>query len=174
MRYLKFILFSVYIILTILLLLLNFNRCSRVISSTPTVSEDTVARGDVVEVAEKIGGRGKLKVTLLWDFHADIDLHVKQPNGEKIYFQRKVDPITGGALDVDNQSGGYGSAENIFWENPPSGEYEVIVKYYKGSNSGFESGDCQVIVFNGNASPQRYTIRMTEKGQVEQVTKIVI
>lgn len=129
---------------------------------------------DAVRQAEQVGNNGELKVTLLWNFEGDIDLHVMQPNSKEIWYKNKVDNSTGGALDVDNRSGGRGSAENIYWQNPPQGQYKVALKYYGKSNTtgNIGSGTCSVVVFQPGKQPKTYKVNMAQKGQVAQVCTI--
>lgn len=42
-------------------------------------------RGEAPVRPEDVGGDGDIKITLLWDFPGDLDLHVMQPNGEEIW-----------------------------------------------------------------------------------------
>ena len=176
MKTLKASLFSVYTLL-IVLLLLNFNKNKTATSSgsidSPVEPVDTI---DVVRKAEKVGNNGALKVTLLWNFEGDIDLHVKQPNNKEIYYDHKKDTSTGGALDVDNQNGGNGSAENIYWAKPPKGEYTIQLVYYQQSKSTgvVGSGICKVVVFQEGKAPQTYTTEMSEVKEKKNIVKIKI
>jgi hypothetical protein len=206
MKALSAVLASIYVILVILLLLSNCHGCHRTSSTSPrtdtvvetridTVVEtrvDTVVRvdtireqpqpqprprqDDAVRQAEQVGNNGELKITLLWDFQADIDLHVLQPNGKEIWYKNKTDNSTGGALDVDHRSGGRGAAENIFWQNPPRGQYKVALKYYgKSKNTGqMESGVCTVVVFQPGKQPKTYKVKMVQKDQIEQVCTVIL
>lgn len=128
-----------------------------------TVADDS----DLVAEASEIGGNGDLKVTLLWDFPGDIDLHVEQPNGKQIYFMNKNDSQTGGSLDVDNRIGGAGSAENIFWENAPQGTYRVWIHYYGPSkNSGQTgSGTCNVVLMRKGQQARTFQTNMSSLGE---------
>ena len=174
MRKLKFILVSVYVILIVLLLL--FARgCKRI---TPNLNPEPVTPVDTtnaVEQAEEIGQTGDLKVTLLWNFYADIDLHIKTPGGEEIYYKNRNDSC-GGELDVDNRSGGVDSAENIYWANPPRGEYQVSLVYYGKSeaNGKAESGSCKVVVFQKNKEPMTFTIVMYNPGDRKNVCTVTV
>lgn len=132
----KTALISIYVILLLLFLLACFRTCRRQDAET----------GSVEERAEEIGHDGRLKITLLWDFPGDIDLHVREPNGFEIYFEDKRDVRTGGFLDVDNRIGGVGSAENTYWETPPSGRYSVWLVYYSAPDNHRTGGPCTVIV----------------------------
>jgi hypothetical protein len=195
MKSLKTILGFIYPILIILLLLNNCNGCNREETSSPSpppsipptdsiqtppvpesddVEIDTTAT-EVVRQAESIGSTGALKVTLLWNFHADIDLHVKQPNGKVIYYKDKKDTATGGYLDVDNREGGNGAAENIFWNEPPTGQYMVALNYYGKSQSGkAESGTCTIVVFQEGREPAAYNVNMSTLKEFRNIVLINI
>ena len=144
MKGLKIILGIIYPILIILLLLSNCNRHKaggdqeNITEDSTTVKEEQVdtdtAQVDTVQAvreARNTGQTGDLKVTLLWDFYGDIDLHVMQPTGLEIYYSYPQDAVTGGALDVDNRDGGEGSAENIFGPIPPRGSIKCICTIFK-------------------------------------------
>jgi hypothetical protein len=87
-------------------------------------------------VAVKVGDP---QFTLIWDTKGvDIDLHVIEPRGDRIYFGHR-NGGQGGELDVDN-TWGYGP-ENIYWllrsrgkkkvlGPGPTGEYKWSVHYY--------------------------------------------
>ena len=138
------------------------------------VERDTTAT-EVVRQAESIGSTGALKVTLLWNFHADIDLHVKQPNGKVISYKEKKDTSTGGYLDVDNREGGDGAAENIFWNEPPTGQYLVALNYYGKSQSGkAESGTCTIVVFQEGREPVAYNVNMSTLKECKNIVLINI
>lgn len=97
-------------------------------------------------------GSGSLKVTLSWSFYADIDLHVIEPNGNRIYYIDRTSS-TGGYLDRDDRDGGSGAVENIYWENAPDGTYTIVLDYFgrSASHSMSQSGVCKVtLLCNGN------------------------
>ena len=177
MKTLKTVLFSTYALLAILLLInYNTNKTEASTRSSDTLTEEPVDTADVVRTAEKVGNNGALKVTLLWNFEGDIDLHVKQPNNKEIYYDHKNDASTGGALDVDNQNGGNGSAENIYWARPPKGEYTIQLVYYQQSKSTGVVGSviCKVVVFQEGKAPQTYTTEMSEVKETKTIIKIKI
>ena len=177
MKTLKIVLFSTYALLAILLLInYNTNKTEASTRSSDTLTEEPVDTADVVRTAEKVGNNGALKATLLWNFEGDIDLHVKQPNNKEIYYDHKNDASTGGALDVDNQNGGNGSAENIYWARPPKGEYTIQLVYYQQSKSTgvVGSGICKVVVFQEGKAPQTYTTEMSEVKETKTIIKIKI
>lgn len=130
----------------------------------------------LISAAGQIGGSGDLKITLLWDFPGDIDIHVKQPSGRFINFRNKKDRASGGWLDVDNMRGGRGSAENVFWAKPPQGNYEVSLHYYQRSTATGEAGSgvCNVVVMRKGMEPQTFRVRMNSVGQSSSVTSFTI
>lgn len=113
-----------------------------------------------------IGGSGDLKVTLMWNFLADLDLHIVEPDGNHIFYGNKRNEHSTGFLDVDNREGGTGAAENVYWEHVPQGAYEIRVKYYgHAERSGVaESGEAVVYVIYANRT-QEYRITMNNVGQ---------
>lgn len=117
------------------------------------------------------GGMGKLKITLLWDFYGDIDLHVVEPSGNTIFHRKKIGD-TGGRLDIDRTTGGVGSAENIYWADvPPSGDYKVYLHFYrKSSNQEPSSGVCRVYVFKDGVQVGAYDKMMQTQNEKQLVT----
>ncbi|MBQ8462682.1 MAG: hypothetical protein IJ544_01010 [Prevotella sp.] len=170
MKAMRIILVLVYVLLIILLLLgllLNCRGCS--LPHLPDGPDDVL----------NIGGNGDLKVTLQWEFYADIDLHVVEPSGEEIDYTHKHSR-SGGELDVDDTSGGRGSAENIFWQsNPPRGQYQVSLVYYAEKTSHPENerhGDCKVTILLKDHQPQVFNIHMSPNNlrQAVPVTTITV
>lgn len=109
----------------------------------------TGAVADSIKERVKTAGgsvTGVLRISLAWQNSDDLDLHVIEPNGYKIYYgnKRTLSP-SGGMLDVDMNAGGVISedpVENVTWENMPKmeGRYKVIVNNfsYRGAqNPGF-------------------------------------
>ena len=184
MKQLKTILGFVYPFLIILLLLSNCRGCKQNISQrrgdypvdSIRTAREPVDSVSVVEQAQNTGQTGNLKITLLWNFQGDIDLHVTQPNGKTIYYKNAKDTSTGGSLEVENRKGGWGSAENIFWEIPPKGKYRVKLVYYKESQSTgiAESGTCSVVVFQQGKSPKTYNVVMNSVKETKNVVTINI
>jgi hypothetical protein len=74
-------------------------------------------------------GYGDIQITLTWDNKADLDLHVIDPFGEEIYWEKKKS-VSGGILDVDNING-YGP-ENVYWNkgSAPPGKYIIVVHHF--------------------------------------------
>jgi hypothetical protein len=76
--------------------------------------------------------RGRLDITLAWNSHADLDLHVVCPGGE-ISFSSRTE--CGGALDHDANGGSTRledrPVEHVSWtSDPPAGHYRVVVVLY--------------------------------------------
>lgn len=85
----------------------------------------------IKEKVKRAGGNvtsAKLRVSLAWFNYDDLDIHVYEPNGNRIYFGNK-----GNKLDVDMNAGGSRSrepVENVSWTTVPDGKYEVVVNQY--------------------------------------------
>ncbi len=194
MKALKTILGAVYVILILLLLLTNRN-CQGYGSQNggsgagngieeiqpgqgtlPGAQPEPNDTTGMVRQARETGNSGNLKVTLLWSFQGDIDLHITQPNGVTICHSKAKDPDTGGFLDVDNLAGGENSAENIYWENPEKGKYKVKLVYYQASKKTkiAESGICTVVVFQEGKSPQTYEVPMNNVKDQKNVVNVII
>jgi len=86
-------------------------------------------------------GEGDVQVTLLWGGTADLDLHVRDPNNEEIYFGQRTSS-SGGSIDHDDTAGTAAThVENVFWPAgaAPSGNYEAwVVNYGGGVTESFE------------------------------------
>lgn len=71
-----------------------------------------------------------ITIRLDWSKHSsntDIDLHVVDPSGEKIFFQHMYS-ASGGYLDRDDTVGP--GPEHVRWTNAPAGLYKIYVHYY--------------------------------------------
>lgn len=118
-------------------------------------------------------GTGDVQVTLQWSGEADLDLHVIDPAGEEIYSGHMFSS-SGGMLDGDvNWPCGPGPApvENVFWPRggAPSGEYRVLVNYYRDCK---DQGpvDWTVMVRVGGNLVATQTGRISEGQTVHAVT----
>lgn len=83
--------------------------------------------------------RGDMNVALAWDTDVDLDLTVVCPDGARINYINREAASCGGALDVDIRSfraSGPAPVENVFFANPPPGEYRVGVHLFSGNAAG--------------------------------------
>lgn len=74
---------------------------------------------------------GIITVSMLWSTTDDMDLHVRTPSGEEIFYSNSV--AAGGELDVDMQVGEPYVAhpvENIYFTAPQHGTYKVWIDNY--------------------------------------------
>lgn len=97
--------------------------------------------GDVTdsikERVKRAGGNveGDFRCSLSWFNYDDLDIHIIEPNGNRIYFSRKQSG-TGGTLDVDMNAGGGNSrnaVENITWQDERTmlpGGYKLLIHNY--------------------------------------------
>lgn len=102
----------------------------------------------IAERVKQAGGRvdGELRTSLSWSNFDDLDIHVFEPNGDRIYFHNKRSYQTGAQLDVDMNAGLTHSrtpVENIIWplkDKMLEGNYTVQVNNYcqrETKDSGF-------------------------------------
>ncbi|GAA0560629.1 hypothetical protein GCM10010172_49710 [Paractinoplanes ferrugineus] len=90
----------------------------------------------IKEKVKRAGGNvtGKLRVSLSWFNHDDLDLHVFEPDGTHIWYQEKRDK-----LDVDMNAHGPFSrepVENVTWAHQVAdGEYRIEVNQYRKRDS---------------------------------------
>lgn len=85
---------------------------------TDSIKEKVKAAGGNVTNA-------KLRVSLAWFNHDDLDIHVREPSGNHIYFGNKSYK-----LDVDMNAGGGSTrtpVENVSWTTVADGKYEIVV-----------------------------------------------
>lgn len=103
---------------------------------TSVYDQKRITEIDVI-IAETGANIGPVTVSLLWNTRDDLDLHVTSPSGDTIYYGNKRGS-SGGVLDVDRQAGSFvdNPVENIYWENPPSGNYTVVVNVYTKRSTG--------------------------------------
>jgi hypothetical protein len=103
----------------------------------------------IKERVKAAGGNvsGILRCSLSWFNHDDLDIHVIEPNGNRISFRSKRSS-TSGVLDVDMNAGGGTTrtpVENIVWTDPrlmKEGRYKLTVNQFsrrETSNVGFDA-----------------------------------
>jgi hypothetical protein len=80
---------------------------------------------------------GGVQVTIRWDSGADIDLYVRDPSGEAVFYNKEHrKTAVGGHLDHDARGDcrpeqDHPRIENAYWPNPaPSGHYGVELHYF--------------------------------------------
>ena len=85
----------------------------------------------IKEKVKKAGGNvttAKLRISLAWHNFDDLDIHVYEPSGNRIYFANK-----GNKLDVDMNAGGGRTrepVENVSYTSVPDGVYRVDINQY--------------------------------------------
>ncbi len=129
----------------------------------------------IKERVKAAGGKvdGELRVSLSWFNYDDLDLHVIEPNKNKIYFSSKVSN-TSGTLDIDQNAGSAATrnaVENIVWSNKAKmlvGDYKVIVNNFnkrETSNVGF----IVQVECNGEIFDFEHKISPPNKGDISVV-----
>lgn len=117
---------------------------------------DRYGASEVLEVTYMSAGSGVLQVSLSWDQENDVDLHLIEPNGEKIYYGYDYSD-NGGELDVDSNPNcniDNINNENIFYEDDDdviieAGEYEVLVDLYANCGIAGETNYTITAYYNG-------------------------
>jgi hypothetical protein len=112
-------------------------RCSPVAQVVAPPRPDDSTRAQM-----RGGHRGKLQIILAWDDRNDLDLHIRCPDNEELFFGNRQ--ACGGEQDIDaNAKEILATAmpvETIFWSDPPPGTYKIIVDPFdmrEGSSSAF-------------------------------------
>ena len=113
---------------------------------------------------EPVLGTGDVQITLRWQGAPDVDLHVRDPNGDEIWYQQKTSQSKG-TLDVDDTDGE--GPENVFWPTggAPKGDYEVSVVLYKGRSATWT---VRVLV---DGREQHFSGTLSGTGSTKLVTK---
>ena len=96
---------------------------------------------------------GEVQASLIWNNYNDLDLHIVDPLGKRIFWNHKR-ASWGGELDVDMNAGGRESrepVENIYFPQgrAPDGLYRVYVHYYAMHDDVNEMPfRCEVMVYD--------------------------
>jgi hypothetical protein len=97
-------------------------------------------------IREAGGAKGEIEISLSWEDYNDLDLIVREPNGNEIYFKDKTSHVSGGKLDVDrnadcSEQKTNTPIEHIVWDRVdiPSGNYTIIVNFYDRCSGGGQS-----------------------------------
>ncbi|GAA5161772.1 MopE-related protein [Ornithinimicrobium tianjinense] len=91
--------------------------------------------------SDLVVGDGELRFTLLWDSADDLDLHIVEPSGERLWFGDTAS-ATGGLLDRDDNVGTCagdpepGGVENVYWPvgAAPTGTYTIEIDNFSDCN----------------------------------------
>lgn len=124
------------------------------LESTNTQS-NALLLDDFSERLRQAGARsGDVQVSLEWKNINDLDLHVIDPAGERIFYNHRQSQ-SGGQLDVDMNAGPNYTArpvENIYWpeRGAARGVYKVEVVHFAN---------------HGARDPTTFTVRVINKGQ---------
>lgn len=116
-------------------------------------SYDGDAADSIREKVKAAGGNvdAKLRCSLAWYGHSDLDIHCIAPRGRHIYYGDK-----GGILDVDAnfQRIVDQPVENLSWPSNKlfDGEYKIHVRNYTKRSEAFRPGFDLEVEFNGNIS----------------------
>jgi uncharacterized protein YfaP (DUF2135 family) len=92
---------------------------------------------------DSLGGCvGEITATLSWNSLDDIDLHLIEPDGTRIFFGNPRSR-NGGELDVDMNAEGRTDQdhpiENICYQGtPPLGKYKILVHFFNKKTSNVE------------------------------------
>jgi hypothetical protein len=119
-------------------------------NSRPT----TLLLDDFSERLRQAGARsGDVQISLEWKNANDLDLHVIDPSGERIFFNHR-NSASGGELDVDMNAGQLSTrpVENVYWpeRGAPRGTYRVEVVHFAN---------------HGARDPTEFNVRVVNKGQ---------
>lgn len=104
-------------------------------------------------------GTGDVQVSVAWSGATDVDLHVVDPTGERIYFGN-ANGQSGGRLDLDSNPAcniDNKNNENIVWptNGAPTGEYQVQVHYF--ADCGVPKTDWVATIQVKGQAPRVYT-----------------
>ncbi len=104
-------------------------------------------------------GVGDVQVSVSWTGASDVDLHVYDPSGEKVYFGN-LSSASGGTLDLDSNAAcnlDNVNNENVVWPvgAAPHGEYRVVVNYW--DDCGVPRSDYVVTVQAAGLEPQVFS-----------------
>lgn len=132
---------------------------------------------------------GALMVTLTWEGKTDVDLHVQEPNGTKVFYSNKTGSF--GTIDVDNTTGKGPEHYVVPCSSKIEGEYEIAINYFSGNNPEkakihitSENGDSQIFEktlkkakgANGNSAPVKVAkvkvFRNSSNKYVYQITSL--
>lgn len=136
--------------------------------------DGNLADSDIKQRVKQAGGNvdALFRVSLGWFNYDDLDIHVKTPKGQHIYYQNKA-----GILDVDMNAGGGDSrtpVENTCWtkDNLVDGAYVFSVNNYSKRES-IDIGFSLELEFDGMVEKYHYHKPVANKQTVDCL-KVVI
>jgi len=117
-------------------------------------------------------------VWLGWDTdHTDVDLHVKEPTGEEVYYSHSSSETTGAHVSRDFTDG-YGP-EVYTLPRAPKGQYAIDAKYYASHQDSTGTGSTSAVVWSvkklgrfDEEEVQFSSVRLTKHKQRQQVLAI--
>jgi pSer/pThr/pTyr-binding forkhead associated (FHA) protein len=129
------------------------------------------------DVQKRVEGRhgetGEIEVALIWDNTNDLDLHVVDPAGEEIYYQRPRSR-SGGWLDIDCNAGCHNTTntpiEHVRWRqgSAPDGIYTVSVVFYANCEASGPT-KYRIEVKTGNEPVRKYEGAITYTNSEDRV-----
>jgi hypothetical protein len=109
---------------------------------------DQQAATDIQRARREGAHGGKLEIILAWEDRNDLDLHVRCPSGEQIFYDHRT--ACGGTLDVDANANPDRStdtpAEHVSFADPAPGRYQVVVVAYVMNRAGRTSSPFRVTI----------------------------
>lgn len=122
--------------------------------SSTNARNNTLLLDDFSERLRQAGARsGDVQISLEWKNVNDLDLHVIDPSGERIFYNHR-NSQSGGRLDVDMNANQLTArpVENVYWpeQGAPRGTYKVEVVHFAN---------------HGARDPTEFNVRVVNKGQ---------
>jgi tRNA (guanosine-2'-O-)-methyltransferase len=114
---------------------------------------------------------GGVQVTVAWDSGADIDLYVRDPSGESVFYNndKRRSPV-GGFLDHTARGQcrpgeAASNVENAYWPEPaPTGTYVVELHYFGPCGQAAETQVTLSVAVHGRVvGVYRYTLKPEER-----------
>jgi hypothetical protein len=112
---------------------------------------------------------GPLRISLTFNTDTDLDLHVKTPAGDEIYYGNRT--ADNGKLDVDQCVSSCGTSshvENVFFSDPtPQGAYSIFVVNYSARSASDFTID---VIANGQTTTFTGNVPQTDGTQSDTFT----
>lgn len=129
--------------------------------------------GDVADSikqrVKKAGGNieARLRCSLAWFNHDDLDIHCREPNGNHIYYSNKSC-----VLDVDMNAGGGTTrepVENLSWNRLMDGQYKISVHNFR-QREAKDTGFQLEVEFEGQVHHFSYDRPLPNRSEVHVLT----